>query len=890
MLRLCMTFALIWASLGSGIAADPYIAGMSSAKLSQEAQGRVLLDELNCVACHGAGNSLTRDAKKSPRLARVSARLNPYHLEAFIQNPHGLKAGTTMPEVMHQMPEGERRKAAEAITHFLMSLHDQDSFMPTAPDHVAAEYGRDVFHQRGCVACHSPRNDQGEETMTDESVPLGDLSKKYSFKSLVHFLRRPHEVRPSGRMPDMRLPGRETEQVAHYLLQNTRTPGHLKFTTWRGQVWEGLHSPEVTKERGGMVRNVELSSLGQVHHNSAIRYEGFIRADSPGEFRFMVEMNGGVLRVNGRDVINQTPSNRRGVKKLEGKANILKEWSPFSFDYFHTGRDPKLTFEIEGPGFPRAGLPANMLSVSNQEIAPYTPWQVDQKQVEEGKRYFSALGCVQCHDDVRAERQTYASLAELNSNKGCLSQQVGIWPRFSLSEAQRRALQAALPDADQMLEPEAQLNKGLVSFNCIACHERRGLGGISDSRETYFSGSKPELGNQGRIPPPLTDVGAKLTSEWMREVMIHGKRQRKYVNVSMPQFGEGNVGHLMDLFATLDDLEVAKIPEADGLKAAGHQLIGTDGLSCIACHDFNGQKAGGAGALELIDTTKRLQQNWFHLYMRDPSRFHPLVIMPSYWPGGVAARKEILEGDPGLQIEALWQYLSDGRKARNPVGLSRQSDEIRVTDVAEMCRGRGPAGYRGIAVGYPNGLSLAFDSEQMNLRSIWKGEFASARPNSWSPRGGDRITFPAGIPFHNLEDWDAEWPYKGKTDYLFPHDHGYQYRGYFLDGKKRPIFTYEYQGIMVEDYFEDVMDDKGASYFKRTLTLDAAVATAPFHFRLGAGKKVERIGNNIYRVDGMNLTLSGVTGAKIRDGDPQELLVPLAVPEGKMELVVEYRW
>ena len=290
------------------------------------------------------------------------------------------------------------------------------------------------------------------------------------------------------------------------------------------------------------------------------------------------------------------------------------------------------------------------------------------------------------------------------------------------------------------------------------------------------------------------------------------------------------------------------------------------------------------------DDTEATSANWFHLYMRDPSRFHPLVIMPSYWPGGVAARKEILEGDPGLQIEALWQYLSDGRKARNPVGLSRQSDEIRVTDVAEMCRGRGPAGYRGIAVGYPNGLSLAFDSEQMNLRSIWKGEFASARPNSWSPRGGDRITFPAGIPFHNLKDWDAEWPYKGKTDYLFPHDHGYQYRGYFLDGKKRPIVTYEYQGIMVEDYFEDVMDDKGASYFKRTLTLDATVATAPFHFRLGAGKKVERIGNNIYRVDGMNLTLSGVTGAKIRDGDPQELLVPLAVPEGKMELVVEYRW
>ena len=78
--------------------------------------------------------------------------------------------------------------------------------------------------------------------------------------------------------------------------------------------------------------------------------------------------------------------------------------------------------------------------------------------------------------------------------------------------------------------------------------------------------------------------------------------------------------------------------------------------------------------------------------MRQPSRFHPTVIMPSYWPGGVSVRKEVLDGSADLQIEALWNYLADGARAKNPKGLSRQSPELRVADETVMCRGRGTAG------------------------------------------------------------------------------------------------------------------------------------------------------------------------------------------------------
>ena len=58
-------------------------------------------------------------------------------------------------------------------------------------------------------------------------------------------------------------------------------------------------------------------------------------------------------------------------------------------------------------------------------------------------------------------------------------------------------------------------------------------------------------------------------------------------------------------------------------------------LNCIACHQFNGQQSGGMGAWDISLASQRLQKNWFHLYMRNPARFHPTVSMPSYWAGGV---------------------------------------------------------------------------------------------------------------------------------------------------------------------------------------------------------------------------------------------------------------
>jgi hypothetical protein len=353
------------------------------------------------------------------------------------------------------------------------------------------------------------------------------------------------------------------------------------------------------------------------------------------------------------------------------------------------------------------------------------------------------------------------------------------------------------------------------------------------------------------------------------------------------------VGHLVELFGKVDSLEAVTFPDIANIqesKTAGYEMMGTEGFSCIACHDFNGQEAGGAGALDIVHVTERIQKNWFHLYMRNPARFHSLVIMPSYWPGGQSIRPNILDGDSGQQIEALWAYLEDGARAKKPKGLSRQSNELRVTDVAEIARGRGAAGYRGIGVGYPERLNLAFDSEEMALRLLWKGEFVSVNHGSFRARGSDRVPFPAGIPFHRLKLMDDDWPYKGKTDYTFPHDHGYQFRGYHLDSKRRPTFFYHYGDIKVEDFFEDQVTTDGVAIFKRTFNFNTPQAQSLFYFRAGSGKSIKRNSDREFVAERLQLRITSDHQGLVREGEPAEVLIPLTLPEGRSTLTLEYQW
>ena len=161
-------------------------------------------------------------------------------------------------------------------------------------------------------------------------------------------------------------------------------------------------------------------------------------------------------------------------------------------------------------------------------------------------------------------------------------------------------------------------------------------------------------------------------------------------------------------------------------------------------------------AVDLTEMAERLEKDWFHQYMMFPQKFSPNTVMPSFWPGGVAIRKD-LEGDASTQIEALWQYLIDGRQAGTPRGVVREPLEIVVTNTPRMLRRKYPGiGKRGIGVGYPGGVNLAFDAEQMRLGLLWKGEICRSGRSLDGPGFGQCQT--DGSPRHS-----AAWSGTGRS-------------------------------------------------------------------------------------------------------------------------------
>lgn len=515
---------------------------------------------------------------------------------------------------------------------------------------------------------------------------------------------------------------------------------------------------------------------------------------------------------------------------------------------------------------------------------------------ENGKARFAQLGCRQCHqlDSARVKPQS-AALSKVRPDQGCLSGRDGNWPSFDLTASQRASMQAALARKTEQHTPQDELALTLTAFRCLNCHQRGELGGVSDERNPHFKTENPNLGPQGRIPPTLTGVGAKLNPKWMRQVLVSGRAIRPYVLTRMPQFGTDNVARLVEMFRQQDQLppvEFARVEDEKEIRKIGTEMVGTGGLNCIVCHTFQLKKAANMPAVDLTEMAERLQKTWFYHYMRAPQQLSQRTIMPSFWPGGRAMRRDILNGDRDLQIEALWQYLLDGRQARTPRGLIREPLELLATDEAVMLRRSYPGiGKRGIGVGYPNQVNLAFDAEQMRLALIWKGKFADPG-GVWRSQGHGRVR-PLGdkllqfAPGPDLDDARTPWVVdEGRP----PH---HQFKGYSLDEEMRPRFKYQFANVSVDDYLIDLLDaSTGRSFLRRTLTIKSESGSPRLTFRAATGKKIEQADDGAFVVDNqLRIRVDANHDGVVDDsGDMKQLRIPVNFENRLDELTLEYRW
>ncbi len=870
--------------------------------------GQFLLGELNCLSCHRPETApeplILR--KTAPLLDNVGGRIKRGYLRQFLGNPQASKAGTTMPHLLADLPEQERKQKVEALVHFLATT---GSLPPDRPDRKLVAQGRDLYHKVGCVGCHATRNaDGGVDQALPTSVPMAKT--KYSLASLAAFLENPHQVRPSGRMPGL-LKAEDAKKVANYLLQGTaaaQAADNMTFAYYEGH-WDKL--PDFAKLKpllSGKASDFDVS-VARRPTDMALKFEGFLGIDADGDYRFFLASDdGSKLWVNDQLVVSN--DGVHATQTQSGAARLTKGRHKLQVGVFNLGGPVELRVDIEGPNLKRQpASPLVFLTPAGPQPKPVSTkkdeenFPLQPELIAQGRELFAALGCASCHqlkinNQVIEAKLSPPSLARLRSEGGCLDQapKKGV-PWYSLSPRQRQALAAAIktPLPATKPAPAEVLARSLTAFNCYGCHERDKIGGPEETMNPFFTTTQPEMGDEGRIPPSLTGAGAKLTTAFLKQILDKGGHDRPYMHTHMPRFGDANVGHLVSLFQALDQPvtapRVAFKQAPAKVKAEARHMVGGSALGCIKCHTFAGHKAEGVQGIDMTLMTQRLQRDWFYSYLLNPYRFRPGTRMPTAWPGGQTLLPKVFDGDTPQQIEAIWVYLADGSKAQLPPGMKKQSIPLVPEKAAIIYRnfieGAGP---RAIAVGFPEKAHLAFDANELRLALIWQGDFLDAARH-WTDRGagfepplGDNILhLPTGVSFAVLAKEEEAWPQKPAREL------GYQFRGYRLAADQRPTFRYSFANLQVEDT-PNAVAGKSAPALRRTLVLTGA-AVDNLWFRAALGNKIEAADDGWYCIDDWKIRLQANAGPRIRQSNGKaELLVPVRFHNGRAQITLEMAW
>lgn len=689
--------------------------------------GKELFEQTGCTKCHDKQNNLDAVGSKF---------VSPRHLASFIANPHRTDPAGRMPQLFD--PTEEVHLAANVAAYlFHANQRDEPYAEPPAGD---AARGALLFSSRGCASCHeipssriktetipvAPAFGQptglplrnvwdfdgdGQETVTDQVT--GRTEKvtgrtKFSESDMGH-----------GRAFDF--DGNTFIELSHFHRPDTMTISVRVKTTHGGSI--------ITWGRpgGGQRGSRELRmNIGQDGMNSVCYGE----YNSDGGWKPVVVRPDDINLIDGE--WHHIAVVRDGMKiqhyidgRAYGRTGIAQ---PGQGDYTDTLLIGALGLQ-SNPSNRFRGL-MDDLSVWNTALS------ADQ---------IAALAAGE--SALAMARPEAVEVKPYRVNAGCLAESVPQpLPDYRLTDSDRAALQTFL-SSEQAKHSDAHhdaplMHMGLLirQFRCTACHEYHDQNIQAAVRVT-------ESGRIKRVerPPLLTGAGAKLTIRHLQNVLINRHRNRPWLNLRMPHFGDG-VRDLPGLLAASagygpEDSD----PKPDRkLADAGLVMIGEQRgqAACIACHNYRGinrRKDGVVPAPDLAEAGQTVRAEWFERWMHAPQRLRPGTSMPVMFT-------EFSVEERSRKISQLWSAIVYQKDLPLPKGVLDQQTEgtrIIVKDEPVIFRmaTKTPAGQidRAINVGVPGGLNFTFDAVSCRLVYAWKGAFLDAGP-AWNGRGGNPVS------------------------------------------------------------------------------------------------------------------------------------------------------
>ncbi len=437
------------------LAAAPFAVGAPLAHASN-ASGETLAGEMSCLACHQAPAAAQERIgfRPAPLLGAGGLQLTPQWLRDFLKDPQTAKPGTAMPDALHAMAPEEKAAAAEALTHYLVSLQTPNPALVYSGSSII-ERGRLLYHSIGCVACHAPQElpnkapsdarakaELGE--LAANSVPLGNPAMKMTVAQMASFLLEPAKFHPAGRMPSLKLSASEAYAIAAYIQRDQAAanapqsaPG-LAYEYYEESFTELPDFARLTPKAAGVAEHVDLTARKR-DTDFGFRFTGEIAIEKGGTYTFFIKSaDGSQLFIDEKLVVDNGGVHKAQEKRADAK--LAPGRHAISIIYFSSTKDFELSASWQGPGVKKDELPLAALSHPAVPMVPAgtdPAFTLDPAKAARGKALFTSLNCAACHQaelngTLAANAKPLAQL-DLAKPESCIAEKAGKnQPQFAL--------------------------------------------------------------------------------------------------------------------------------------------------------------------------------------------------------------------------------------------------------------------------------------------------------------------------------------------------------------------------------------------------------------------------------------------------------------------------
>jgi len=760
--------------------------------------------------------------------------------------------------------------------------------------------GRLLLSELSCTACHKTKADG---LQPKRGPRLAGVGNRLQSDWLREFLASPQAAKPGTTMPDVLagIPAGEKQRAIGSLLAFLSTQ-HESFPQLRASGANPL--PHEFWKKGNVSTGRQLfHRIGCVAcHQPDKHHESSPSSDSQLD-RLLKQLEPEEIEEMGLAGL------ARPVQSVP-HPDLAAKYTPKSLTFFllnpektrPNGRMPNFKLQpVEA-----ADIAAYLLRVQQGSPAVNYP-DTNESRIREGRQLFAKFGCANCHaidGKVSARQAKHLVELDVDATPNCLGAEQSQLPRYTLDKQQSEAIRTAfggLKDSHESVRSSgSQIAFRMLQLNCFACHQRDELGGVGRNRRAYFETVEHiDLGDEGRLPPPLTGVGRKLRKPWLQKVLAGTGDLRPHMLARMPKYPGQPVADLPDLLIEADvtgqPSEKDVFGDHRGLADSGRLLLD---VGCVQCHPIRGESLPGVAGVDLSAVTSRIQPVWFREFLLNPEQLKRGTRMPTFFPNGKSSNEKVLGGDVDMQIAAMWAYLKDIKNVQLPPKLveARSKDfELVPSERPILLRTfMRHAGTHAIAVGFPQKVHFAFDAENVRLAQAWRGRFLDAY-GTWFvrftppaiPLGKDQIVLPEGVPLAKLKDKQQRWP-TGSAEAA-----EYQFRGYRIDRSGVPTFLYRWNGYEIEDRIEPSAS-QGLSRKIRINGLDNEKRKGKrIWFRVNLGNTLRQQKPYIYtNDDGLTTTVSETAADLVvvrKSGEHTEWIISIVVDD-EVTIEVEYQW